>query len=143
MKKNTRILLPSSMAANCLAVMFSIHLTREPKPFWSQIRHLLPVALGITRQRPALASRLSLEGSTIPVVLENLCEMMFYSTVCIFCDRPQEAHSAENKNRSKRKRCEVWGENPKQNDWRRVGDWPVGMKNIGNTCWFSAVIQVT
>uniref|UniRef100_A0A8C3UZ76 ubiquitinyl hydrolase 1 n=1 Tax=Catharus ustulatus TaxID=91951 RepID=A0A8C3UZ76_CATUS len=78
--------------------------------------------------------------SLIPVALVNLWEV-FYSAVFISCDRAQDSHSAENKNRSKRKRCEVWGENPKQNDWRRAGDWPVGMKNIGNTCWFSAVIQ--
>ncbi|XP_070808730.1 ubiquitin carboxyl-terminal hydrolase 28 isoform X3 [Pituophis catenifer annectens] len=52
-----------------------------------------------------------------------------------------EPSVAENKNRSKRKRCEVWGENTTQRDWRRVSGWPVGMKNIGNTCWFSAVIQ--
>uniref|UniRef100_A0A8B9FCA0 ubiquitinyl hydrolase 1 n=1 Tax=Amazona collaria TaxID=241587 RepID=A0A8B9FCA0_9PSIT len=56
-------------------------------------------------------------------------------------ERPQEAHSAESKSGSKRKRCEVRGENPEHRDWRRVGDWPVGVKNIGNTCWFSAVIQ--
>ncbi|CAO2635165.1 Ubiquitin carboxyl-terminal hydrolase 28 [Lemmus lemmus] len=51
-----------------------------------------------------------------------------------------EAISAETK-RSKRKRCEVWGENHNPNNWRRVDGWPVGLKNVGNTCWFSAVIQ--
>ncbi|NXP77683.1 UBP28 hydrolase, partial [Ramphastos sulfuratus] len=56
-------------------------------------------------------------------------------------DRLQEAHTVEIKYRSKRKRYEVWEENLKQSDWRRMDNWPVGMKNIGNTCWFSAVIQ--
>ncbi|XP_053450607.1 ubiquitin carboxyl-terminal hydrolase 28 isoform X7 [Nycticebus coucang] len=54
--------------------------------------------------------------------------------------RMHEPTSVETK-RSKRKRCEVWGENPNPNDWRRIDGWPVGLKNVGNTCWFSAVIQ--
>ncbi|XP_066101112.1 ubiquitin carboxyl-terminal hydrolase 28 isoform X1 [Saccopteryx bilineata] len=55
-------------------------------------------------------------------------------------NRMHEAASVEMK-RSKRKRCEVWGESANPNDWRRVDGWPVGLKNVGNTCWFSAVIQ--
>ncbi|XP_060229333.1 ubiquitin carboxyl-terminal hydrolase 28 isoform X3 [Meriones unguiculatus] len=55
-------------------------------------------------------------------------------------NRMHESNSAETK-RSKRKRCEVWGENHNPNNWRRVDGWPVGLKNVGNTCWFSAVIQ--
>ena len=55
-------------------------------------------------------------------------------------NRAHEANSAETK-RSKRKRCEVWGENHNPNNWRRVDGWPVGLKNVGNTCWFSAVIK--
>ncbi|NWR46199.1 UBP28 hydrolase, partial [Regulus satrapa] len=82
------------------------------------------------------------QGKASPLLPPQLLPaFVFYSTVFVSCDRLQDIHSAEIKNRSKRKRCEVWGENPKQNDWRRAGDWPVGMKNIGNTCWFSAVIQ--
>ncbi|NXR31360.1 UBP28 hydrolase, partial [Zosterops hypoxanthus] len=97
-------------------------------------------------QNPAAAEPSTWEGSAVGKQLTqgelHLCSpLQLHVTVLISCDRPQDTHSAENKNRSKRKRCEVWGENPKQNDWRRAGDWPVGMKNIGNTCWFSAVIQ--
>ncbi|XP_078538476.1 ubiquitin carboxyl-terminal hydrolase 28 isoform X6 [Lissotriton helveticus] len=55
--------------------------------------------------------------------------------------RTYESEINESKSRSKRKRCEVWRDHPNPNEWRRVDNWPVGMKNIGNTCWFSAVIQ--
>ncbi|XP_019339542.1 ubiquitin carboxyl-terminal hydrolase 28 isoform X8 [Alligator mississippiensis] len=75
------------------------------------------------------------------VIALSLMESPKVQTAERDANRAHETSAAENKNRSKRKRCEVWGESPNQNNWRRVDDWPVGLKNIGNTCWFSAVIQ--
>uniref|UniRef100_A0A8D3CFR0 Ubiquitin carboxyl-terminal hydrolase n=1 Tax=Scophthalmus maximus TaxID=52904 RepID=A0A8D3CFR0_SCOMX len=56
--------------------------------------------------------------------------------------RALEASAEENAARMKRKRCEAQHEMCSPADWIRQDDWPVGIRNVGNTCWFSAVIQV-
>lgn len=59
------------------------------------------------------------------------------------CDtRALEVSAEENAARIKRKRCEGSGESCSPADWIRQEDCPVGIRNVGNTCWFSAVIQV-
>ncbi|XP_077448905.1 ubiquitin carboxyl-terminal hydrolase 28 [Stigmatopora argus] len=55
--------------------------------------------------------------------------------------RALEASAEENTARSKRKRCEAQNDMNSPADWIRKDDWPVGIRNVGNTCWFSAVIQ--
>ncbi|KAJ8347529.1 hypothetical protein SKAU_G00261180 [Synaphobranchus kaupii] len=55
--------------------------------------------------------------------------------------RALEVSAEENAARMKRRRCEASGETASPADWIRQEDWPVGMRNVGNTCWFSAVIQ--
>ncbi|XP_059395551.1 ubiquitin carboxyl-terminal hydrolase 25 isoform X5 [Carassius carassius] len=55
--------------------------------------------------------------------------------------RVLEASIAENKASLKRTHTEVWTDSPNPHDRKRQQNCPVGLKNVGNTCWFSAVIQ--
>ncbi|KAM9384313.1 ubiquitin carboxyl-terminal hydrolase 25 isoform 1-T1 [Pholidichthys leucotaenia] len=55
--------------------------------------------------------------------------------------RVLEASIAENKASLKRSHTEVWSDSPNPHDRKRIDSCPVGLKNVGNTCWFSAVIQ--
>uniref|UniRef100_A0AAR2LVE8 Ubiquitin carboxyl-terminal hydrolase n=1 Tax=Pygocentrus nattereri TaxID=42514 RepID=A0AAR2LVE8_PYGNA len=55
--------------------------------------------------------------------------------------RALEASAEENAAQVKRKRSEASGESCSPADWIRQEGCPVGIRNVGNTCWFSAVIQ--
>uniref|UniRef100_A0A663NBC9 Ubiquitin carboxyl-terminal hydrolase n=1 Tax=Athene cunicularia TaxID=194338 RepID=A0A663NBC9_ATHCN len=63
-----------------------------------------------------------------------------YQMMSLRC-RVLEASIAENKASLKRTHPEVWSDSPNPYDRKRQDNCPVGLKNVGNTCWFSAVIQ--
>uniref|UniRef100_A0A8C4ESF2 ubiquitinyl hydrolase 1 n=1 Tax=Dicentrarchus labrax TaxID=13489 RepID=A0A8C4ESF2_DICLA len=70
----------------------------------------------------------------------ELSVQRFHPDNLVLC-RALEASAEENAARMKRKRCEAQSETCSPADWIRQDDWPVGIRNVGNTCWFSAVIQ--
>lgn len=58
--------------------------------------------------------------------------------------RVLEASLAESKAGTKRKRGDIWFVDPlNPHERKRQDGCPVGLKNVGNTCWFSAVIQAS
>lgn len=62
--------------------------------------------------------------------------------MCFHFLRVLEASIAENKACLKKTPTEVWRDSRNPYDRKRQDKAPVGLKNVGNTCWFSAVIQV-
>ena len=67
-------------------------------------------------------------------------ESHFCCTICRILEQSLE----ESKIGTKRKRADLWFVDPRNpHERKRVSNWPVGMKNVGNTCWFSAVVQVS
>ncbi|CAB1352380.1 unnamed protein product, partial [Coregonus sp. 'balchen'] len=67
-----------------------------------------------------------------------LLKMTFRQPSSSACKNPRQWRESST---VKRKCCEAQGESCSPADWIRQDEWPVGIHNMGKTCWFSAAIQ--
>ena len=76
-------------------------------------------------------------------LLPFLKKYVFIYNLLLVCRILEASILEASKAGTKRKRGEIWFVDPlNPNERKRAGSEPVGLKNIGNTCWFAAVIQV-
>lgn len=71
--------------------------------------------------------------------LHNL--LFFYFLICCKFRVIEASYFDNNSNGNKRKRNDSFSRMTNPHELKR-DDFPVGLKNVGNSCWFNAVMQV-
>uniref|UniRef100_A0A665VEA3 Ubiquitin carboxyl-terminal hydrolase n=1 Tax=Echeneis naucrates TaxID=173247 RepID=A0A665VEA3_ECHNA len=124
------------------SVLFSVsnHFPQQSEMLINQLREITGVQDPQILYTALNVSVIWVLGSLSVVI--HLCALAkCFQMAVLMVHRALEASAEENAARMKRKRCEAQTEMCSPADWIRQDEWPVGIRNVGNTCWFSAVIQ--
>lgn len=99
-----------------------------------------PGAATSPQKRPAKVVDLTGEGDDLQKAIA--LSLQEQQVAGISAEEQDISRALEQSLGGKRKRgADAWLDPANPYERRRLGDWPVGIKNVGNTCWFSAVIQ--
>ncbi|XP_049524790.1 ubiquitin carboxyl-terminal hydrolase 25-like isoform X4 [Dermacentor silvarum] len=99
-----------------------------------------PGAATSPQKRPAKVVDLTGEGDDLQKAIA--LSLQEQQVAGVSAEEQDISRALEQSLGGKRKRgADAWLDPANPYERRRLGDWPVGIKNVGNTCWFSAVIQ--